>query len=50
LSLGPEGQGSSTEDEGDGDGDGDSDSGGPASDLLLMYNSVQGYCSTINEL
>jgi hypothetical protein len=46
LSLGLEGRGSSTEDEGDGDSDGS----GLASDLLLMYNSVQGYCSTINEL
>jgi hypothetical protein len=44
----PEGGESSAEDE-DGDKDKDEDDE-PASDLLLMYNSVQGYCSAINEL
>jgi hypothetical protein len=43
LSLGLEGSASSTEDD-----EGEEDE--PASDLLLLYNSVRGYCSAINEL
>jgi hypothetical protein len=52
LSLGLEGRGSGTEDDSEGgsNGNSDGDDGGPASDLLLMYNSVRGYCSAINEL
>jgi hypothetical protein len=32
------------------DDDDDDDNDKPTSDLLLIYNSVQGYCSAINEL
>ena len=43
LSLGLEGSASSIEDD-----EGEEDE--PALDLLLLYNSIRGYCSAINEL
>jgi hypothetical protein len=56
LSPKLEGSRSSTEDDGEGEGEGegeDSDNnsnGEPASDLLLIYNSIRSYCSVINKL